>query len=296
VTHPIVHHPLEVHLGPITVTGFGIAVVLGFLIGQFVGERELARRGHPNEPVGDVVIGGLVGFLIGAKVYYALSVGDWHALFSRGGFVFWGGFFGSVVVATLVAYFKRAGVARIFDVAGIGVAAGYAVGRTGCWAVGDDYGRPWNSPFAVAFPQGAPPSTVRNLAQQFGAHVPAGLSPDTVLAVHPTQLYETAAGLVMFAILWRLRGHKHAEGWLFGLYLVLAGVERFLVEFLRAKDDRILGPLTVAQAIALALAVVGLVVMAWRRSPGPGAPGVYAASAASATPAVTAPAALPRRR
>jgi phosphatidylglycerol:prolipoprotein diacylglycerol transferase len=272
---PIVHHPFEVHLGPITVTGFGLAVVLGFLIGQFVGERELARRGHPNEPIGDVVIGGLVGFLIGAKAYYAIVMGDWAALFSRGGFVFWGGLFGGVAVATLVAVVKRAGVARIFDVAGIGIAAGYAVGRTGCWAVGDDYGVPWDSPFAVAFPQGAPPSTARNLEQQFGVDVPPGVSPDTVLAVHPTQLYETALGLVMFFILWRLRDHKHAEGWLFGLYLVLAGAERFFIEFLRAKDDRILGPLTVAQAISLSLAVLGVAIMAWRRSPRPGAPGIY---------------------
>ncbi|MFN2565256.1 MAG: prolipoprotein diacylglyceryl transferase [Gemmatimonadaceae bacterium] len=274
---PIVHHPFEVHLGPITVTGFGIAVVLGFLIGQFVGERELARRGHPNEPVGDVVIGGLVGFLIGAKLYYAVFMGDWGAVFSRGGFVFWGGLMGGIAVAVLVAAFRRAGIARIFDVAGIGIAAGYAVGRTGCWAVGDDYGRPWNSPFAVAFPAGAPPSTARNLEQQFGVDVAAGVSPDTVLAVHPTQLYETALGLVMFFILWRLRGHKHAEGWLFGLYLILGGVERFLIEFLRAKDDRILGPLTVAQGISLALVLVGVAVMAWRWLPRPGSPGIYAA-------------------
>jgi phosphatidylglycerol:prolipoprotein diacylglycerol transferase len=273
---PIVHHPLEIHLGPVTVTGFGIAVVLGFLIGQYVGERELARRGHPNEPVGDVVIGGLIGFLIGAKLYYAVVMGDWGAIFTRAGFVFWGGLIGGVAVGTLVALGRRAGVWRIFDVAGIGIAAGYAVGRTGCWAVGDDYGRPWNSPFAVAFPEGAPPSTARNLQQLFDTEVPAGVSPDTVLAVHPTQLYETALGLVMFFILWRLRDHKHAEGWLFGLYLILAGLERFLIEFLRAKDDRILGPLTVAQAISIALAVLGVVILAWRRAPRPGEPGIYA--------------------
>jgi phosphatidylglycerol---prolipoprotein diacylglyceryl transferase len=272
---PIVHHPFEVHVGPVTITGFGLAVVLGFLIGQFVGERELARRGHPNEPVGDVVIGALVGFLIGAKVYYAILMGDWAALFSRGGFVFWGGLFGGVVVGTLVLVAKRASVWRMFDVGGIGIAAGYAVGRTGCWAVGDDYGRPWNSPFAVAFPEGAPPSTARNLEQQFGIDVPSGVSPDAVLAVHPTQLYETALGLVMFFILWRLRGHKHAEGWLFGLYLILAGAERFLVEFLRAKDDRFLGPITVAQAISVVLVIVGVAIMAWRQSPGPGASGIY---------------------
>jgi phosphatidylglycerol:prolipoprotein diacylglycerol transferase len=82
-----------------------------------------------------------------------------------------------------------------------------------------------------------------------------------VLAVHPTQLYETAMGLVMFAILWRLRDHKHAAGWLFGAYCVLQGVERFLVEFLRAKDDRFLGPLTVAQVIALTFVACGAVWM-----------------------------------
>ena len=273
----IIHHPFEIHLGgPITVTGFGIAVVLGFLIGQYVGERELARRGHPDEPVGDVVIGGLIGFLIGAKAYYAFVVGDIAAVFSRGGFVFWGGLIGGVLVGTLVLAAKRGNLWRMFDVAGIGIAAGYAVGRTGCWAVGDDYGRPWSSALAVAFPRGAPPSTARNLEQQFGIDIPASVSPDTVFAVHPTQLYETALGLVMFFILWRLRGHRHAEGWLFGLYLILGGAERFLVEFVRAKDDRIWGPFTVAQGISLALALLGVLIMAWRWSPGPRAPGIYA--------------------
>jgi phosphatidylglycerol:prolipoprotein diacylglycerol transferase len=103
--------------------------------------------------------------------------------------------------------------------------------------------------------------------------------------VHPTQLYETALGLVMFFVLWRLRSHKHAEGWLFGLYLVLAGAERFLIEFVRAKDDRIWGPLTVAQGISLALAVGGVLIMVWRGSPRPGAPGIY-----------SIPAPLPRGR
>ena len=78
----------------------------------------------------------------------------------------------------------------------------------------------------------------------------AGTPPGALVSVHPTQLYEVAMGLVMFAVLWRLRGHRHAEGWLFGLYCVLAGLERFIVEFFRAKDDRFFGPFTTAQAIA----------------------------------------------
>ena len=63
--------------------------------------------------------------------------------------------------------------------------------------------------------------------------------------------------------------HHHAEGWLFGMYLVLAGAERFFIEFFRAKDDRFAMGLTLAQLIALTLAVIGVIVMQVRRRPGP---------------------------
>ena len=273
----IVHQPFAYSIGPLEITGFGLAVLFGFVIAQIVAQRELARRGYDPAPIADLIFWAAAGGLVGAKLYYAALTGDPGTILSRGGFVFWGGLIGGILAVSAVVIRKRLGFFRIADVAGISIAAAYSVGRTGCWAVGDDYGRPWDSPLAVAFPEGAPPSTARNLEQQFGIDVPAGVSPDTVLAVHPTQLYETALGLVMFFILWRLRDHKHAEGWLFGLYLVLAGAERFLVEFLRAKDDRILGPLTVAQAISLILALLGVAAMAWRRVPGPGAPGIYPA-------------------
>jgi phosphatidylglycerol:prolipoprotein diacylglycerol transferase len=105
------------------------------------------------------------------------------------------------------------------------------------------------------------------MTRLFGTPVPDGVSPDTVLAVHPTQLYETALGFVMFMILWRFRTHKNAEGWLFGMYLVLAGAERFFIEFFRAKDDRFVMGLTLAQCIAITLAIVGVVVMQMRRRP-----------------------------
>ena len=86
----------------------------------------------------------------------------------------------------------------------------------------------------------------------------------------------------MFIILWRYRDHKHAEGWLFGLYLVLAGIERFLIEFLRAKDDRFFGPLTAAQAIGLAFAALGIIWMQMRKDVGPDKPGIYPKAAAPA--------------
>ncbi|HEX6053548.1 MAG TPA: prolipoprotein diacylglyceryl transferase [Gemmatimonadaceae bacterium] len=277
---PIVHHPLQYQFGPLTLTGFGLAVLLSFVVAQLVAQRELARRGHDPEPVSDMVFAAVIGGLLGAKLYYVVVLGNWDALFTRGGFVFWGGLIGGMLAVMLVIRHKRIPMMRIFDVGGPAVAAAYAVGRTGCWAVGDDYGRPWNGPLAVQFPEGAPPSTAGVMAREFGVQFPPGTPPDQVIAVHPTQLYEIAMALVMFGILWRLRDHKHAEGWLFGVYCVLAGIERFVVEFFRAKDDRFVGPFTNAQLIAVAFLAVGAIIMWMRNTPSAETPGIHAAAPA----------------
>lgn len=266
---PIVHHPTALKLGPLEITGFGLAVLAAFAISQIICQRELWRRGQDREAaaIPDLVMAALIGTLIGAKTYYVILTGDPAAFLSRGGFVFWGGFMGAVALCFAVIRFKKLDFLRIADVAGIAIAAGYAVGRTGCWAVGDDYGRPWNGFLATQFPEGAPPSTVAVMSEQFGITFPSSMSPTEVVAVHPTQLYETAMGFGMFAILWAFRKHQHREGWLFGLYCVVAGVERFIVEFFRAKDDRFIAGLTMAQVIGVTIALIGVALMASRRKP-----------------------------
>jgi phosphatidylglycerol:prolipoprotein diacylglycerol transferase len=254
-----------------------------FVVGQAVAQHELVRRGHDAEPVNDMIFAAVLGGLLGAKLYYVIVLRHWDAIFDRGGFVYWGGLLGGTIGVLAVTLKKRFGVRRIFDVGAPACAAAYAVGRTGCWAVGDDYGRPFRGFLAVAFPQGAPPSTAGVMAREFGVPLPPGAGPNTVLSVYPTQLYEVAMGLMMFGIIWRMRDHKHAEGWLFGVYCVLAGVERFIVEFFRAKDDRLAWTmgLSMAQVIALGMIAVGLTVMAARRNPGPNRPGIRAPAAAT---------------
>ncbi|MEO7085281.1 MAG: prolipoprotein diacylglyceryl transferase [Gemmatimonadaceae bacterium] len=278
---PIVHHPFQFGIGGFNLTGFGLAVLLAFLISQIITERELARRGHDVEAaaVSDVLFAALVGTMLGAKLYYVIVIThDWHDLLSRGGFVFWGGFIGSVVLCFIVIRAKKLSFVRFADVAGLAIAAGYSIGRTGCWAVGDDYGRPYSGPLAVAFPQGAPASTVANMTHDFHVQFAAGMDPAQVVSVIPTQLIEVLLGFMMFVILWRIRDHKHAEGWLFGAYCVLAGIERFIIEFFRAKDDRfaLFFSLSAAQVIALCIVVAGVAIMALRNEPGPGRPGVRA--------------------
>jgi phosphatidylglycerol:prolipoprotein diacylglycerol transferase len=273
---PIVHHPFAYAFGPLQFTGFGIAILMCFVVAQVTAQRELVRRGHDPEPIADMIFAALVGGLLGAKLYYVVVLGHWDSIFDRGGFVYWGGLIGGMLAVMAVVAYKRAGLMKMFDVSAPALAAAYAVGRTGCWAVGDDYGRPWNGFLAVAFPEGAPPSTAGIMARDFGITMPAGASAATVLSVYPTQLYEVAMGLVIFFILWRLRHHDHAEGWLFGLYCVLSGVERFVIEFFRAKDDRFVAGLTYAQLIALAFIALGVGFMAWRWRVRPGKRGIYA--------------------
>jgi phosphatidylglycerol:prolipoprotein diacylglycerol transferase len=224
----------------------------------------------------DMVIAAVIGGLLGGKIYYAILNGSMTSLTQRAGFVFWGGLLGGILATAIWMKIKKISFTMVSDASAPALAAAYAVGRTGCWAVGDDYGRAWSSRFAVKFPEGSPPSTVQYMSSEFNQGTFAGMAPTDVVAVYPTQLFEVAMGLVMFAILWRIKDHKHATGWLFGAYCVLAGAERIIVEFFRAKDDRFLGPFTVAQLIGLLFLVAGAVWMQMRREVRAGAPGITA--------------------
>ena len=268
MTSPIVHHPADFHLGFLHLTGFGFAMMLAFGVAHWVSQMVLQQRGDDPEVMNDVTFAALVGTIIGAKVYYAVLVGSVSVLWSTGGLVFWGGFIGAVAACVIVIRWRKQNFLRIADGAAVGIAAGYAIGRTGCWAVGDDYGRVWNGWLAVAFPQGLPPTTAEVMRQIYRADLPATMPPEAVVSVYPTQLLEVVLGFLMFVVLWRLRHHRQKAGWLFGMYCLLAGTERFVVEFFRAKSDMI-GPVTSAQVIALGVALVGAMLLVTRRAPQP---------------------------
>lgn len=271
--------PVLFEIGGFRVTSFGLSIALAFLAAAWMVARELRRAGQDGDVAWDLAGWAAICGIAGAKVYYLLlhfpqtAADPWDALLSRSGLVWYGGFIGGAL--GVLFRMRRLGVKTlpVADAVAPGLAVGYAIGRLGCFLVGDDYGRPTDLPWAVAFPQGAPPSTAANL-RYFGVDVPAGVPDSAVLAVHPTQLYEVALSLVALAVLYRLRPRFAAHtGSLFFAWLAMAGASRFVVEIFRAKDDRFLGAISVAQLISLGLVAFGVwMVFALRRSAPTAAP------------------------
>jgi phosphatidylglycerol:prolipoprotein diacylglycerol transferase len=257
-------YPLTFTVFGFQLTGFGIMMMLGFLAAGWVMQLELQRRSLNPEFSADVVVAAVVGGIVGARLWYIGLHGG--PLLARGGLVWYGGFVGGVLAVMGISWWKRVPVRFTFELTAPALALGHALGRVGCFLVEDDYGMPTTLPWGMKFPQGQPPTTAGALAP-WGITVPPGTPPNTVLAVHPTQLYEVAALLAIFWLLWRLRRQPHAVGWLFGAYMIAIGAERFLVEFLRAKDDRLIGMFTLAQAASAVLLVLGIVVVVLLRTP-----------------------------
>jgi phosphatidylglycerol---prolipoprotein diacylglyceryl transferase len=268
-------YPFVIHLGPLEITGYGLMLMVAFLMGGWLIARQLRENQLREDYAADIVAAAVIGGIIGAKLWYVALTGDPGALFSRGGLVWYGGFIGGAVAVILNGWRLKVPLRWTMQLTAPALAAAYALGRVGCFLVNDDYGRPTDLAWGMRFPEGLPPSTAGNLHQLFGVAIPAGINPSTVLAVHPTQLYEVAAMLVAFAVLWSLRKRRYPVGWIFGLYLVFAGIERFLVEFVRAKDDRLLGAFTLAQATSVAIVLIGIVLLViWRNASSP-PPGTY---------------------
>ena len=266
-------YPFIIHVGPLEITGYGIMMMVGFLMGGWLITVELRRRGLYEEYAADITVAAVVGGIVGAKLWYWVLSGG--SLFSRGGLVWYGGFLGGSLAVMLNGWRLKVPLRWTLHLTAPALAAAYALGRIGCFIVNDDYGRPTDLPWGVKFPQGLPHSTALNMQQQFGVPVAPGTDPATVLAVHPTQLYEAILMLGAFALLWRLRTAPRPMGWIFGVYLVLAGIERFIIEIFRAKDDRFFGPLTIAQVVSICLVIVGTVILTTFRKDDQLAPGPY---------------------
>jgi phosphatidylglycerol:prolipoprotein diacylglycerol transferase len=241
----------EINLGPVTLQTFGLMFALAFLAAGLLIAKRLQEIGKPVDWAYELTFSALVGGIVGSRIYFIVqnydSVKDdlLGNLFSGSGLVWYGGAIGGAFAVLLWAWYRDFLGLALLDLVAPALALGYAIGRVGCQLSGDgDYGRAWDGPWAMSYPDGTVPTDER---------------------VHPTPVYETLAMGFGAWVLWHLRD-RFRSGVLFALYLLYAGGERFLVEFIRRNDDVALG-LTAAQLESLAMVFAGLVWIAvvWRR-------------------------------
>ena len=231
----------EINLGPLTLQTFGLMFALAFLGAGALIWKRLEEIGRPVDWAYEMGFAALAGGVLGSRIYFIVqnydSVKDnlLANIFSGSGLVWYGGAIGGALAVLLWAWYRDFLGLALLDLAAPALALGYAIGRVGCQLSGDgDYGKAWDGPWAMSYPDGTVPT-------------------DT--AVHPTPVYETLAmGLGAWG-LWQLRDRLRA-GVLFAIYLVFAGAERFLIEFIRRNDQLALG-LTAAQLESLGMVLAG---------------------------------------
>ena len=238
----------EIDLFGLPIKTFGLMFALAFLAGGAVLHRRLRERGMPGDWAYESIFAALAGGLIGARLIWIVENldqvnGDFFgSIFTGSGLVWYGGAAGGALFVIIWARWRGCLEAATFDLAAVPLAVGYAIGRIGCQLAGDgDYGKAWDGPWAMGYPDGTVPTAPGE-------------------TVHPTPIYETLVmGLVAW-LLWNLRDRVR-PGVLFALWLLLAGLERFLVELVRRNDIAALG-LTLPQLQSLAMIIGALIWLA----------------------------------
>lgn len=252
-------YPEIVKIGNFTISSFGLMMALCFIAGYWIITLEAKRKKLNEKLVGNLFLASMAGGIVGAKLLYVFEnvpLSDilshpLENLLSRGGLTFYGGFFGAIALVWLIAWRNRLSMWVVCDLAAPALALAYAIGRVGCFLVGDDYGVPSNLPWAMPFPKGLPPTTV---------------------PVHPTQLYEIIIMSIVFVFIWKIRKLDRPAGWLFSIYLILAGLERFFIEFLRSTTPSPIPGLSLAQVMAVVIIIIGAVKLYRLHSAGKTAP------------------------
>jgi len=235
------------HIWHLQVPTFGLMLWLAAVVAAFIMDRNFKRSGIDADAVGMVAVAALLG-IVGAKLWHVIDTPaefrdmGWRVLYDSAGFAWYGGLLFGISALLFQGWWAKIGMLRTLDLAAPAAAIGYGVGRIGCFLSGDGcYGVPTTLPWGMSFPHGIEPTLQR---------------------VHPTPLYELGAGLVIGLWLWRRGGKPHGTGAIVGQYLMLTGIARFLVEFVR-RNPKILWGLSNAQLASAGSVVAGVALVWW---------------------------------
>jgi phosphatidylglycerol---prolipoprotein diacylglyceryl transferase len=241
-----------IHLGHFNLPTFGLMLWLAAVAAAFVMDRNFKRAKISADAIGMVAIAVVAG-VIGAKLWHVIDTPSefsdqgWRVLWDSAGFAWFGGLVFGLLALIIQGWRSHIGCLKILDLAAPAGAIGYGIGRIGCFLSGDGcYGLPTSLPWGMSFPNGIEPTLIR---------------------VHPTPLYELVAALVIGGWLWARGSKLRPTGEIVGEYLLLSGLARFLVEFVR-RNPKILWGLSNAQLASAGSVVVGILLIwfAVRRS------------------------------
>lgn len=256
--------PVLFEIGPFTLYSYGLMLALGFITASMIMSHEYKRRELPKDLAGNITLIALISGVVGAKLLYVLEhwrhfLADPGLMFSPGGLSYFGGFLLATGSIWWYAKKKKLSFLLIADATVPGLMIGYGIARLGCHFAGDgDYGFPTTLPWGTDYSSGTmPPSEAFRNFPEITSRFADGIVPDTT-PCHPTPVYELFLCALFFAVLWRFRTQVKTRGGLFMIYLVLAGVERFIIEFLRI-NPRIFAGLTQYQLLAAGLILAGIV-------------------------------------
>lgn len=242
-------HPDFIRIGPLDIHTYGVLVAIGFLVAIAVAAKRAPREGLKPEQISDLGVWLIITGMLGGKLFHIIFfwndfIAGWRAEGIRSlreGFVFYGGFIGACLATIVYARIKRLLLWKLADLFAPSVALGHAFGRLGCFFNGCCFGKVCTLPWAVKFP---PP------------HVMTGIP------VHPTQLYEIAGNLVIFAALSAYYRRKKFDGEVWWLYVLTYGVLRFATEFFRGDyATYYFGVFTIGHIIAALMIVVAVAVI-----------------------------------
>jgi phosphatidylglycerol---prolipoprotein diacylglyceryl transferase len=244
--------PKLISIGSFYIPTYGVLVALGFLAGLGITLRLARRAGLSAEKISNLAVYCAIAGLVGAKLFmFLFDIGDYvrdpgriftfETLQAAG--VFHGGFIAAFLMALFYTRRQQLPAMKTLDIFAPGIAIGQAIGRLGCFAAGCCWGRECDLPWGVRF------------RSDFAAPVPLDKT------LHPVQLYESAADLLIFAILYRQASRAHRPGQVIGWYLVLYSTARFIIEFFRIHEQSLVGPFSLTQWIALGLLALGAVIL-----------------------------------
>ena len=272
--------PKLFQLGPVPVYSYGLMLGICFIVASWLMQREFKRKKLEESAAVNITFIALVGGVVGSKLLYVIE--EWKSissmplgkvfstdgLFSPAGLTFYGGLILATVLIYIYTRYKNIPFLRVCDAAAPSLAIGYGIARVGCHLSGDgDYGLPVSEfmswvPWGTDYSKGTLPPSIAfrgtDIAAKFG-----GVVPDNTLC-HPTPMYEFILGGLIFWLLWRKRELFKGDGKLFGLYLILSGASRLLVEFIRLNPRYMFG-LSEAQLISVVL--IGLGFYLYYRTP-----------------------------